>query len=238
MRNRTPKRNKIGKLQRAYNNKVKLYVPKEVWIKKLQDYKALQIKSRIGQEQWKPVHRRQLQNKTDMEILKQFNHEVRGYYNYYKIVNNVAVLHKYNYFMFYSMLKTLARKYKSSVKKIRKKYDINGEFGIAYNSKDTDRAIVYYNGGFRRQKLVQIESNLDIRIEYKYPFGRYSPGYNIKNRYCQLCNAHNVDVWIHHVRKLSRIEPDSPWNSWMLQHKRKTISVCKHCYQIIRAART
>ncbi|MFZ5754449.1 MAG: hypothetical protein ACOY3J_09425, partial [Bacillota bacterium] len=29
---------------------------------------------------------------------------------------------------------------------------------------------------------------------------------------CELCEAQNVDVWIHHVRKLSELEPDSPWN--------------------------
>lgn len=238
MRNNTPKRNKLGRLQRAYNNNVKLYVPKEAWLKKLQEYEALKIKAQIGQEQWKPVHRRKLQNRTDMEILKQFNYEVRGFYNYYRIANNVAVLHKFNYFMFYSMLKTLARKYKSSVKRIRKKYDINGSFGMVYRSKGTERTLLFYNEGFPRQRLVRNEGTFDIKIEYRYPFGRYSPGYNLKNRHCQLCDAHNVDVWIHHVRKLSEISPDNPWNTWMVQHRRKTISVCKHCYQIIRVART
>jgi len=97
MRNLTPKRDKLGRLRRAYNYSVKLYVPKEAWIRKLREYNALSIKSNKGQEQWKPVHRTYMQNKTDLEILKQFNHEVRGFYNYYKIANNASVLHKFNY---------------------------------------------------------------------------------------------------------------------------------------------
>ncbi len=236
MRNLTPKRNKKGQLQKTYNNKVKLYVPKDVWVNKLKEYRALQIKPNIGQEQWKPVHRKHLQNKTDMEILKQFNNEVRGLYNYYKIANNASVLHKFNYFMYYSMLKTFAAKYKSSVKKIRTKYDVDGEFGIKYQAKGLTRTMVYYNEGFRRQKLTQIEANTEVKVEYKYPFGRFSPGYRLKNRKCQLCEAENVDVWIHHVRKLSELTPSCPWNIWMLQNKRKTISVCEHCYQTIKAS--
>lgn len=236
MRNLTPKRDKLGRLRRAYNYSVKLYVPKEAWIRKLKEYNALSIKSNKGQEQWKPVHRTYLQNKTDLEILKQFNHEVRGFYNYYKIANNASVLHKFNYFMFYSMLKTFARKYKTSVRQIRARYRINKDFGIIYKAKGTNRAIVYYNEGFRRQRFVSNEALLNLRVEYRYPFGRYSPGYKLKSRYCQLCEANDVDVWIHQVRKLSKIEPNSPWNNWMLQHRRKTISVCNHCYQIIRAA--
>lgn len=240
MRNLNPKRNKRGQLQRVYNNKVKLMVPHGVWLNKLKEYNATQIKPNKGQEIWKPVHRPHMQNRTDMAILRQYNQEVRGLYNYYRIANNASVLHKFNYFMYYSMLKTFASKYKSSVKKIRTKYDVNGEFGIIYKTKNANRTMVYYNEGFRRQKFEQVESGqkgtVEVKIEYKYPFGRYSPGYRLTNRQCELCEAQNVEVWIHHVRKLSELSPDSPWNLWMLQHKRKTISVCSHCYQLICAA--
>ncbi|PAF17591.1 hypothetical protein CHH61_23825, partial [Shouchella clausii] len=91
----------------------------------------------------------------------------------YKIANNASVLHKFNYFMYYSMLKTFAAKYKSSVKKIRTKYDVDGEFGIKYQAKGLTRTMVYYNEGFRRQKLTQIEANTEVKVEYKYPFGRF-----------------------------------------------------------------
>lgn len=235
-RNLNPKRDKRGKLKRPYNNVAKLFVPKEAWLNKLKEYSAIQIRPRKGQEQWRPSNRSRLQNKTDMEILKQYNNEVRGLYNYYKIANNASVLHKFNYFMYYSMLKTFARKYKSSVKKIRTKYDVFGDFGITYERKGITRTVVYYNEGFRRQKPDRNDEKPEVRVEYKYPFGRYSPGYRLLNRSCQLCEAQGVDVWIHHVRKLNEIEPDCPWNVWMLKHKRKTMSVCEHCYYLIRTA--
>jgi group II intron reverse transcriptase/maturase len=235
-RNLTPKRNTLGRLQRAYNNTVRLYLPKEVWLNKLKEYGTIKILPNKGREIWKPVHRKYLQNKTDLEIIRQYNQEVRGIYNYYKIANNAATLHKFNYFMYYGMLKTYARKYKSSVKKVRKKFDVNGEFGIKYETKKGTRFTAYYNEGFRRQKAEQVAENIEIKIEYKYPFGRYSPGYRLKNRTCELCEAHDVNVWIHHVRKLQKIKPDTPWNVWMIENRKKTISVCNHCYQLIRAA--
>ncbi|MTI60190.1 MAG: hypothetical protein FH762_09475 [Firmicutes bacterium] len=51
-----------------------------------------------------------MQNKKTINIVKQYNSEVRGLYNYYQIAHNATVLHKYNYFMYYSMLRTIAVK--------------------------------------------------------------------------------------------------------------------------------
>ena len=72
-RNNTPKRNNKGILKRAYNNVVKLYVPKEVWVKKLIEYRAMLITydKNENKEKWLPVSRRHLQNKKTINIVKQ-----------------------------------------------------------------------------------------------------------------------------------------------------------------------
>ena len=50
-----------------------------------------------NKEVWEPIHRNHLIHLDDLEILKQYNSEIRGLYNYYKIANNVSVLNDFNY---------------------------------------------------------------------------------------------------------------------------------------------
>ena len=238
-RNNTPKRNNKGILKRAYNNVVKLYVPKEVWVKKLIEYRALLITydKNENKEKWLPVSRRHLQNKKTINIVKQYNNEVRGLYNYYQIAHNASVLHKYNYFMYYSMLRTLAVKYRKSVKKIRTSFDINGQFGVKYSTKTGEKVIMYYNGGFKRKdKPDNTADDIDIKTEYRFPFGNFSPAYRLYRQTCEMCGATNVAVTMYHVRKITEIKADTPWHTLMLENNRKTLAACEHCYSIIQAS--
>ena len=87
-----------GGVKRAYNGRVVLLLPKEKWMGKLQEYGALHIqKDGMGKEIWMPVARNGLQNKEPIEILAQFNGEIRGIYNYYRLARNVSVLNKFRY---------------------------------------------------------------------------------------------------------------------------------------------
>ena len=224
---------------RTHNYCVKLLIPKESWVKKLHAYEVMKIRPKTSNEpeKWHSIARNKLANKTDLEIIQQFNQEVRGLYNYYRIANNASVLHKFNNFMYYSLLRTLAKKYKKSVKQVRTKYDIDGKLGVKYKAKGVERAVLYYHNGFRRDKASETKYGDDVKIEYKYPFGRYSPAYKLKQGVCELCNAVNVRVLIHHVRKLSSLIADTPWNIRMIDLRRKTLPVCEHCFgQIIHAS--
>ena len=86
------------------------------------DYKALEIKYQNGKEIFIPVHRTYLISNDDFEIVQQYNAEVRGLYNYYKIADNVNVLGHFNYVMKFSMFKTFGAKYKLHISGVRKKY--------------------------------------------------------------------------------------------------------------------
>lgn len=231
-RNNNPRRNSKGTLMRTHNYCIKLLIPKESWVKKLHAYEVMKIRPQTSNEpeKWHPIARNKLANKTDLEIIQQFNQEVRGLYNYYRIANNASVLHKFNNFMYYSLLRTLAKKYKKSVKKIRIKYDIEGKLGVRYKTKGVERIMLYYHDGFRRDKSVKVNCENDVKIEYKYPFGRYSPAYKLKQGICELCQAVNVRILIHHVRKLKSLRADTPWNIRMIELRRKSLPVCEHCF--------
>jgi len=64
----------------------------------------------------------------DHEIVRMYNWEIQGLYQYYKIADNVSVLHDYYYIMKYSLLKTLAGKHNCSIRKIMQKYFHDGRF--------------------------------------------------------------------------------------------------------------
>lgn len=106
-------RTKTGFTRRTYVGKVKLYVPKEKWLNRLLSYGALKIsydKTHGNKEVWEPVRRPGLIRLDDIEILNQYNAEVRGMYNYYRLANNATVLNSFLYVMKFSMYKTFCRK--------------------------------------------------------------------------------------------------------------------------------
>lgn len=80
-RNQDAKRTKKG-LQRIWNGKVQLYMPKEKWILKLHEYNAFKIvKDENGQEVWKALHRGVLMHKGEVEIISKYNSEIIPFLN-------------------------------------------------------------------------------------------------------------------------------------------------------------
>jgi group II intron reverse transcriptase/maturase len=153
---------KSGLLSKIYNKRVVLKMPDDVMKKKLIEYGAVQFKHHNGEEQWKPFSRPKLLQHDDLETLIRYNAEIRGLYNYYSIAVNVSAMHTFLYFMKYSMLKTLGRKYQCSVVQICKRYYVNGNFTVFYKNKKGDqRSQIFYNEGFRQQK-----ENIVYSVDY------------------------------------------------------------------------
>ena len=99
------KKTKTVATRRVNNGKVLLYVPHDKWVKRLFSYNAFKIKydkQNGNKEVWEPVRRTRLLHLDDLEILNQYNAEIRGLYNYYRLANNVSVLNNFYYVMRYS----------------------------------------------------------------------------------------------------------------------------------------
>ena len=129
-----------GTKKRKFNYQTKLFVPHEKYIQKLVQLNALKIGSNNG---WEPVHRPYLVHSDDLEIIRTYNAEIEGYYNYYRLASNVHVLQSFRQTMKYSMIKTYANKYKSTVSKIISNHKINGKFGVRYETKEGPK-IAYF----------------------------------------------------------------------------------------------
>ncbi|KIL44557.1 RNA-dirted DNA polymerase [Jeotgalibacillus soli] len=152
-----------GTKKRKFNFQTKLFVPHEKYINKLINLGALKIGNNNG---WKPMHRSYLVHNDDLEILRTYNAEIEGLYNYYHLASNVHVLQSFRQTMKYSMIKTYANKYKSTVSKMIIKHKINGKFGVRYETKDGQK-IAYFteqrmekNSEIKRASVDTVENTL------------------------------------------------------------------------------
>ena len=124
------------------------------------------------------------------EILNQYNAEVRGMYNYYRLANNATVLNSFFYVMKFSMYKTFAGKYRTSMRKIIRKYRHNGDFTVSYPTKKRgQKSVVFYNQGMRRNGRVVVTENPDI-IGRANENRRYtSLTDRLEGHVCEFCGA-------------------------------------------------
>lgn len=231
-RSKDIKKDKNGMTRRVYNERIKLYVPKEKWVNKLISYGALKIHydARNGnREVWEPFHRTHLFHNDDLEILQQYNAEIRGLYNYYKIADNVSVLSNFGYIMKYSMFKTFAAKYKTRVGAIKDKYRMGKDYGVKYETKSGSKVMLLYNEGFRRIDEADA-GNVDVEPKVYANSSPNSLIARLKAKKCEWCGAENVDMDIHHVRKLKDLKGRKKWEKTMIARRRKTMALCEDCH--------
>jgi group II intron reverse transcriptase/maturase len=220
-----------GSSQRLHNLKCELYMPHEAWEKKLWDKKIMVLNEKT--KEWKPIHRPQLIRNDDLEILESYNAEIRGLYNYYKLAVNVHALNMFSYMMEFSMYKTYANKYRTTVQKVILKYNVNGEFGVRYKTKDGQKIRFFFNEGFKRQEFNPYEHNPKLDVEYYsiLPSFRTSLIDRLLAEKCEWCGKKNVPMHIHHVRKLNDLEGKKRWEKRMISRKRKTLALCVQCHR-------
>ena len=171
-------------------------------------------------------------NNDDLEILRQYNAELTGFYNYYSIAINSGVLNNFKHIMQYSMFKTLANKYRTSKTAIIKRMRIGKDFGVRYSANGKEKIALFYSGGFGRKKL-QYGVNFDV-IPNTAKFGaRTSLIDRLSARVCEYCGKTDVDLYMHHVRKLKSLKGKEDWEQFMIARKRKTLAVCDECHRKI-----
>lgn len=233
-RKQIAKKNSKGVIQRTLNGKPSLYIPSDVWKKKLIEYKALKIEYINGKEVWKPFPRVSLINFDELEIINRYNAEIRGLYNYYKLAHNVNVLQKFHHIMKFSFAKTLSTKNRCSVGKTMSRHKIGKDFGVKYtNNKGVTKYVLFYNNGFKRDTSIGKNEDLD-----NYPYvmkitpiqGRTSLISRLKARKCEYCGAENVELEMHHIKAVKDLKGKTELERLMVSRRRKQIALCKECH--------
>ncbi|MEC2714749.1 reverse transcriptase domain-containing protein [Bacillus cereus] len=221
---------KLGRKIRLLNGKVQLKMPHKAWVNKLQKYQAIQMSANGT---WKPKPRNYFQRNEDLEIVSQYNSEIRGLYNYYRLAENVSNhMHRFAYFMFYSMLKTFATKYRKRTKHIRKKYMKNGRFTVEYETKRGIKQIHFIERNFPRINGISREQT-DVMQNTRYTMSTTKLSDRIKAETCESCGRSNTTIHMHHVKRLKNLREKSNKSyleQQMIARNRKTIALCKECH--------
>ena len=226
------KRNSKGYLRRHLSGTVCLELPSEVMRKKLLEYRTMEISTTVyGKENWVAKARYALVNNDDLEILSQYNSEIRGFRNYYRIANNASHVSSFGYIMQYSLFKTFAAKYRISMRDAIKKLRIGKNFGVQYlDKKGRTKTRLFYNEGYAR-KTVQKTESVDHHPNTIIYSTKTSLMDRLATRKCELCGKTDCDLQMHHVRKLKDLKGKDHWERLMIMKNRKTIALCVDCHQ-------
>ena len=191
-------------------------------------------------------HKSFLINFDEIEIIKQYNAELRGFTNYYKhAVNCKDIIGRIQHISHYSLLKTIASKRKCSVAQLFSKSIIktkihprigkiwycnigNSENHVeVFNIKD-----VKYTNMF---DCLNYKDNIDQKCKYIINF-RNSALKKLMADKCEVCGKESGDISIeqHHWNPIRNIPDTDPiWKQIYKMRQRKTIAVCHDCHMRI-----
>jgi len=227
--------NRITNGMRALNMNIVLKVPEEV----------IRQSSKKYTKSGKTVHRSELMQCSDIEIVKAYDTELRGIVNYYSLADNVSRFYKVKYLAIDSAAKTLAAKHKQRKTWVYRKYMQKNE-GLrhlsvtAENPKYPDNPYIATLG----KGPIRVNKTAIVTDDVKQFFsGRNELVKRMLADKCEICGA-NGDVEVHHIKKLADIKKryegrkdPPPWIKFMIARNRKTIVVCKKCHVDIHGGR-
>lgn len=223
---------KITSRKRSINGGIALRMPSKFPMEKARYY----------MKNDRPTHKRERVHDSDYGILCQYQSEYRGYIQHYQLADNIAKLSVLHGTMRYSLLKTLANKYKSTVAKMVKKYatKVMTPYGPrkcleVVVAREGEKPLIARFGGIplRTNKEAVISDQPIIRAR----FGRNELLKRLLRDTCEICESKD-NIEVHHVRKLAdlhrkgrKARPD--WAKLMASRRRKTLVVCRSCHRKI-----
>jgi group II intron reverse transcriptase/maturase len=212
------------------NGGIALRVPKDVTAAKCAPYLA----------RGKPERRPELLNLSDLLIIGSYGAGYRGVVQYYLLAGNVSQLNRLEWVASTCMLKTLAAKHGSTVRKMARKYKakITTPYGPrtcfeASLPRAGRKPLVTRFGGIplKRQKKAVLDDRLPVPAT-----GRKELITRLLTGRCEWCRR-NGPVEVHQVHALADlVKPGQPQPAWallMATMRRKTLVVCTSCHQVI-----
>ena len=226
-------RDKITGGRRTVNGTIALRVPRDV----------IKAQTARYRRRGKPSHRPRLQNLDDYDIVRKYGAEYAGVVNYYLLARDVYRLTTLRWNAESSMLRTLARKHRSSVAKIaaRHKAKIETSDGLrtcfeARKHREGKKDLVARFGGI----ILRQDRRAVIRDPAPAPaaYPRKELVKRLRTRECELCETGST-VTVHQVTGLKTLGKPGPgqpaWAALMAKMRRKTLIVCAPCHDWIHA---
>jgi group II intron reverse transcriptase/maturase len=223
--------------QRCINGHIGLRVPAQV----------IQAQCAKYMRRGKPIHFKQRVNDDAYSIVAQYQAEYRGVVQYYRLAYNLHRLSQLKWVAETSLVKTLAKKYKTSRSKIYRRFRAlhQNEYGIykvlevkVDRGPDKTPLVARFGGvPLRWNKWVAINDRITIPIWSK----RSEVVERLLAQKCELCGAED-NIEVHHIRKLADLERKGQvdkrkWVQAMVARRRKSLVVCQKCHNDIHYGR-
>lgn len=217
--------------QRTVNGKVGLYIPEDV----------IQTKRKRYYRDGKVVHRPELENDSEYDIISRYQWEYRGLVEYYCRAYNLKGLGYVRYTMETSLLKTLARKNRTTLVKTHKRLQARTQtpHGPRKSLKLTipregKKPLVAIFGGI---SLARKDAAIKDQVTMPYTNRRSEIVERLLKNACEVCGA-KEKVHMHHIRKLADLNKQGrrekpQWMKTMIARKRKSIPLCQKCHMDI-----
>lgn len=220
---------------RSANGRVRLGIPKGLIQEHVRRY---QLNGKVVGETW-------LMDYSDAHIIETYQLRYRGLAEYYKYAVDRYRFGGLKNAMEISLVKTLARKHKTKVSSIYRKYRgtrmIDGfeykTLQVEVSTPEGNRA--FYWGAIPLKTVKPGEEPIHDK--------RFQPMYRrhtdlvrrLQADTCELCGSQK-DIEVHHIRKLSDLKKpgrrEKPaWVKRMIALHRKTLVVCRDCHKAIHA---
>ncbi|MBZ0302409.1 MAG: hypothetical protein K8J31_21865 [Anaerolineae bacterium] len=225
--------------RRGVNGHVRLGVPHGLVNRLRQDY------MRNG----KSLHDANLLHYSDANIIYIYQQRFQGLAEYYKFAVNRHHLKDLKTTMQESLVKTLAHKYRLSVRQVYRKYRATLTVGGQhYKVLQVD---VPTNSGIRRIHwggipLKVVKPGLQPINDRRYFTFHYRADLirRLQMDTCELCGSRK-NCEVHHIRKLADLKrrwsgrnERPPWVTAMIAMQRKTLIVCEDCHNKIHAGQS
>jgi hypothetical protein len=195
----------------------------------------------------KAIHRAEILEDSDFDIVAKYGAEWRGLVQYYLLARNVRKLGKVERTAKLALLKTLANKHKTTVRTVWRRYryrhqtDNGGRMGLMVKIEREGKDPLVASFGeipLRRQSRAILADHIN-GISYQARHTEILQ--RLQADRCEICGS-NDRVQVHHTRKLAdlqrRGQAERPLHvKIMAARRRKTLVVCTPCHQDIHAGR-
>jgi group II intron reverse transcriptase/maturase len=187
----------------------------------------------------KPRHKQELINLSDAEITLAYNAELRGLANYYALaLNEKRDLGKLAYLWWGSLLKTLARKHKTTVNKTAKRLKTDEGYQLVVRSEHKTRIIRVFRLKDLRPPLA-VDHHLDLQPNIlALTLSRSELIRRLNAEHCEYCGTNEGPFEVHHIRKLKDVGHGKQlWQKVMASRNRKTLILCVQCHDLLHAGK-
>jgi group II intron reverse transcriptase/maturase len=187
----------------------------------------------------KAIHRKELAQQSDAEIITVFNGELRGLMNYYVLAFNVKThMHKLYYIWQRSLLKTLANKHKTSINQIVKRLKTEDGLALTVQGEKMTRTIRVF-----RPKDLKMTATHTAQVDrppniLTLTLCRSELIRRLNANKCEYCQTTTGPFEVHHIRKMKDVAHGKRlWQKIMAARNRKTLVLCRDCHHLLHAGK-